>query len=319
MPAIDGAPTEPGAPDEALRQAAAHPGVRAPSRTRDVDAHGVRIRVVEWGDADAPPLLLAHGGFDFARTFDVFAPMLADAGWRVVAWDHRGHGDSERAALYAWHADTRDALAVLDSTSAAPIPWVGHSKGASLLTELAAACPDRLTHLVAIDGLPSGREPFGPGDEAWIARMREALGGWRASHAGPAPGERRPGTIDDLARRRARMNPRLSLDWLRYLVTVGARHDADGWRWKVDPALRMGGFGPWRPAWALARLEKIAVPFLAILAGVEEEMGFGTTADDVRPHLPEAAELETFHEVGHFVHIERPREVADLVLRTLAR
>ena len=31
-----------------------------------------------------PPLAIAHGGFDFARTFDVFAPTLAAAGWRVV-------------------------------------------------------------------------------------------------------------------------------------------------------------------------------------------------------------------------------------------
>ena len=48
--------------------------------------------------------------------------------------------------------------------------------------------------------------------------------------------QRKPGTLDELAGRRGRMNPRLSLEWLRYLVTVGARHDPDGWRWKIDPA-----------------------------------------------------------------------------------
>ena len=57
----------------------------------------------------APPLLLAHGGFDFAGTMDVFAPLLADAGWRVVCWDQRGHGDSDHALLYNWDADVRDA------------------------------------------------------------------------------------------------------------------------------------------------------------------------------------------------------------------
>ena len=51
---------------------------------------------------------------------------------------------------------------------------------------------------------------------------------------------------DELAARRQRMNPRLSHEWLRYLVTVGAREDIDGWRWKIDPKLRFGGFGPWR-------------------------------------------------------------------------
>ena len=89
--------------------AAAYPGARAPDRRRRVDFHGVRLAVYEWGAEDAPPLLLAHGGFDFARTFDVFAPLLADAGWRVVCLDQRGHGDSDHAALYSWDADARDA------------------------------------------------------------------------------------------------------------------------------------------------------------------------------------------------------------------
>ena len=53
------------------------PGARRPNRTRRVDAHGVGIAVYEWGEPSAPPLLLAHGGFDFAGTFDGFAPLLA--------------------------------------------------------------------------------------------------------------------------------------------------------------------------------------------------------------------------------------------------
>ena len=82
----------------------------APTASARVDSRGVAIAVHEWGDEAAPPLLLAHGGLDFAGTFDVFAPLLADAGWRVVSWDQRGHGDSEHAALYSWEADLRDAV-----------------------------------------------------------------------------------------------------------------------------------------------------------------------------------------------------------------
>ena len=93
-----------------------YPGARAPTAAR-LDAHGLRLAVYEWGDADAPPLLAVHGGFDFARTYDVFAPLLADGGWRVVGWDQRGHGDSEHAALYSWDADLRDAVAVLDTSA----------------------------------------------------------------------------------------------------------------------------------------------------------------------------------------------------------
>ena len=129
----------------------------APDRTRGVDSHGLRIAVHEWGAADAAPLLLAHGGFDFARTFDVFAPLLAAAGWRVVSWDARGHGDSEHAVLYSWEADVRDSLAVLDTVTRHPVPFVGHSKGGGLMMQLADAMPHRCSHLVNLDGLPSRR------------------------------------------------------------------------------------------------------------------------------------------------------------------
>lgn len=54
-----------------------YPGARAPDRQHTVDAGGIALTVYEWGDIAAPPLLLAHGAFDFARTFDVFAPLLA--------------------------------------------------------------------------------------------------------------------------------------------------------------------------------------------------------------------------------------------------
>src|SRR3954447_17874836 len=134
-----------------------YPGARRPDRRRWVNDFGVRLRVSEWGDADGPPLLLAHGGFDFAGTFDGFAPLLADAGWRVVAWDQRGHGDSQHADLYSWEADIRDAVAVLDTVSLGAVPIIGHSKGGSLMLQLANACPHRVSHLVNLDGLPSGR------------------------------------------------------------------------------------------------------------------------------------------------------------------
>src|SRR5687768_4687762 len=58
------------------------PGARRPERTRRVSSAGLQLAVYEWGDEGDPPLLLAHGGFDFAGTFDVFAPLLAAGGWR---------------------------------------------------------------------------------------------------------------------------------------------------------------------------------------------------------------------------------------------
>lgn len=294
-----------------------YPGARRPDRTRSVVSTGIPLAVYEWGEASAPPLLLAHGGFDFAGTFDVFAPLIADAGWRVVSWDQRGHGDSGHAALYSWDADIRDMLAVLDSVTQAPVPAIGHSKGGAILLHLIEAAPHRFERLVNIDGLPSEKRKPDVADHERTKLLASELQAWLAHRARAADAVRKPGTIDELAERRRRMNERLELDWLRYLVSVGARRDPDGWRWKIDPKLRLGGFGPWRAAWSLERLPGLPVPLLGILGRQPETMGWGTTPDSVRPYLPPGARLEAFAETGHFVHIESPHEVAELVLEFL--
>jgi pimeloyl-ACP methyl ester carboxylesterase len=294
------------------------PGARAPDRRRSVDANGVRLAVYEWGDPAAPPLALVHGGFDFARTFDVFAPMLADAGYRVVSWDHRGHGDSQHAELYSWLADERDLLAVVDSVSRKPFPVVGHSKGGSMLVHIIDAMPHRFGAFVAIDGLPGRRPPPDVAERERTLMMREEVSRW-LDHRREAVGlQRKPGTQDELAQRRARMNPRLSQEWLRYLVQQGAQRDADGWRWKIDPSLRMGGFGPWRSRWATDRLPGFPIPMLALVCTEQEPMGWGTTAADLEPYLPQSARVVAMQDTGHFIHIERPRDTAKLVLDFLA-
>ncbi len=301
-----------------LAAAAAYPGARRPDRGRTVDSHGLALAVYEWGDEGAPPILLAHGGMDFAGTFDVFAPLLADGGFRVVSWDHRGHGDSEHAALYSWEADLRDAVMVFDSVSAGPVPVVGHSKGGSLMLQLADALPHRVSHLVNLDGLPSRRSFPDVSDHQRTKLMAQELTSWLDHRRSLVDAQRKPGTIDELAARRARMNPRLSAAWLRYLVTVGARQHEDGWRWKIDPTLRFGGFGPWRPEWSMMRLPDIGVPVLAVLGTEPDPMGWGTLPDDVLSHLPAGGRFVELEGAGHFLHIEQPHAVAELVLEHLS-
>jgi len=304
-------------PGTELSDVVSYPGARPPDRVRRVDAHGVSLAVHEWGDAGAPPLGLVHGGFDFARTFDVFAPMLADAGWRVVAWDQRGHGDSDYAELYSWETDVRDAVAVLDSIGSAPLPVVGHSKGGSLMLQLASVLAHRVSHVVNLDGLPTRRAIPDVPDHQRTKLLAGELTNWLDIRRRTVDAIRKPGTLDELAARRGRMNPRLSKEWLRYLVSVGGRHDADGWRWKIDPTMRMGGFGPWRPEWAMRRLATLGQPVLAILGMEPEVMGWGTRPEDAERDLPPGGRLVVLDTAGHFVHIEQPKVVADLVLEFL--
>ena len=296
----------------------AYPGARRPDRFRRLDADGLGLAVWEWGDEGADPVLLAHGGFDFAGTFDTFAPRLADAGYRVVSWDQRGHGDSEHAHLYSWEADLRDAFAVMESIGDAPLPVVGHSKGGALMLQLADALPHRVSRLVNLDGLPSRRSWPDVPEHNRTRMLHDELAAWLDHRRAAATKVRRPGTAADLASRRARMNTRLSTDWLEDLVPVGAWEAEDGWRWKIDPSLRMGGFGPWRPEWSMARLPALGMPTLCVLGLEIEVMGWGTLPEDVEPNLPPGGRLETLEGVGHFVHVEQPQQVADLVLGFLS-
>ena len=290
------------------------PGARAPDRLRRVDAHGVDLAVHEWGAPDAPPVLLVHGALDFARTFDVFAPLIADAGFRVVSYDQRGHGDSAHAALYGWVADERDLLMVADSITRQPIPVIGHSKGGSLLIHAIEALPHRFTRFACIDGMLF-RSPHP--DTAMHERRsmsRKTIDDWLAHRHSAASAERKPSPLEDVARRRARMNPRLGHEWLCYLVTQGAQHDAAGWRWKLDPAIRPGGFVAMRSRWMTDRLPGFPVPLLALFSTIAEPMGWDCTYEDLAPYLPALARGIPMPDTGHFIHIERPRETADLVI-----
>jgi pimeloyl-ACP methyl ester carboxylesterase len=291
-----------------------YPGARRPDRSRWVDAGGLHIAAYEWGEPDAPVIFMAHGGFDFAATFDQLAPRLADAGWRCVSWDARGHGSSQHAHLYSWTADERDAVAVLDTVTDEPVVFLGHSKGGGMMLHMAHAVPHRLSHLINLDGLPSRNSWPDVAEHDRTRMLRSEITGWLDHRRAIATAQRHPGTIAELAARRARMNPRLDPSWLEYVVPIGATEHADGWRWNIDPSLRFGGFGPWRPEWAMEHLPGIGVPVLGILGLEYELMGWGTTPDDVLVNLPSRGRYEGLDGVGHFVQIEAPDRVAELVL-----
>jgi pimeloyl-ACP methyl ester carboxylesterase len=106
---------------------------------------GVEIAFDTWGEG--PPVLLLHGFASSHRGSWVTTGVvdaLTGVGRRVVAWDARGHGRSEKPhdpAAYDDDAMVRDAIALLDHLSLGPVDVVGYSMGAMTTIRLAARDP----------------------------------------------------------------------------------------------------------------------------------------------------------------------------------
>ena len=68
----------------------------------------------------------------------------------------------------------------------------------------------------------------------------------------------------------------------------------------------------------MSRLPALGMPVLCVLGMDLELMGWGTLPEDVIPNLPANARFVPLEGVGHFMHIEQPAVVADLILETIS-
>ena len=111
-----------------------------------------RFHFLEWGEPDAPPIVLLHGGNQTAHSWDLVSLHLADR-YRVLALDQRGHGDSEwaRDANYSVQAMATDALAFIDQQDLERPLVIGHSMGGMVTMTLLAKRPAAARAAVFVD------------------------------------------------------------------------------------------------------------------------------------------------------------------------
>jgi pimeloyl-ACP methyl ester carboxylesterase len=114
---------------------------------------GIHLVADVWGDDDAWPVLLMHGGGQTRHAWGSTARVLAENGWKAVSLDLRGHGDSEWALNgdYSFTAFANDAMAVADQLGKPPV-LVGASLG-GVASIIAEGGTDRVvsTGLVIVD------------------------------------------------------------------------------------------------------------------------------------------------------------------------
>lgn len=138
---------------------------RQPDETGFIERDGVRVSWERYGDGAPTLLLMPTWSIFHARHWRLQIPYLARL-FRVVTFDGRGNGRSDRPADVAAYADTEyvaDALAALDATGTDRAVVAGLSMGAGYALRLAAEHPDRVSGAVFIGPAVPVRER--PDDE----------------------------------------------------------------------------------------------------------------------------------------------------------
>lgn len=125
---------------------------------------GTRIWWEEYGRAGGPPVVVLHGGLVTLEFMGAQIEALANAGYRVLAIDTRGHGRSSNTApVLAYETLTDDVVAVMDDRRIARADVVGWSDGGNVGLDLARRYPDRVRRLVAFGANhtppPDGSDP----------------------------------------------------------------------------------------------------------------------------------------------------------------
>jgi pimeloyl-ACP methyl ester carboxylesterase len=128
-----------------------------PFRAQHRIVDGTRLRIVDSGRAGDTPVVFVHGFGASLYSWRKTLPPLAAAGYRVIAFDNRGFGFSDKPAHgYGNAAYARLVVALLDSLGISSAVLVGHSMGGAIAAEVALAHPDRVRGLVLIDAAGYG-------------------------------------------------------------------------------------------------------------------------------------------------------------------
>jgi pimeloyl-ACP methyl ester carboxylesterase len=288
-----------------------------PPRDRSIDARGLKIHYLEWGEPQGEPLVLIHGFLDHAGSWAPFVGALtkktAAPKW-IIAPDCRGHGDSGwvgaggyyHFADYLWDLDR-----VVESLGIAKMTLLGHSMGGTISFLYSGTYPERIRKLILVEGI--GPQPMSFGDAPprmarWLADMK----GLSRRKIVEYP------TLENAAERLRRTNPRLQPELALQLARSAAKKNSSGkWVWKFDPLHRTAAPQPFYSGQAVEFFRRIACPVL-LVHGTESRQ---TRRPDMEERLAAIAR-RSFAEIekaGHMIHHDNPERLAEVVTEFLAR
>lgn len=183
-----------------------------------VQANGMRLHYLDWGNEDKPKMLLLHGGAQTAHSWDFFALGIRDH-FHVIALDQRGHGDSDwsEGSEYGPEYHVADVNAFTDAIGYNRFILVGLSMGGRNSYAFAAKHPAKVEQLVIVDVGPDVQREGS-------AYIREFLEDTEVFES-----------FDWLVERVRKYNPRRPEEQIRGSLINNLKRMEDGrWTWKHD-------------------------------------------------------------------------------------
>jgi pimeloyl-ACP methyl ester carboxylesterase len=269
----------------------------------------LRRHYLDWGNADAPALLMIHGNRDHCHNWDWLAQRFRDD-HHIVAPDLRGHGDSQwtTGSTYSSVEYVSDIAQLIHQRGMAPLRIIAHSLGGMVALKYAGVYPENVERLVVIEGT-------GPPPSFLFNRPAapERLRTWIESSRGlSGRSPRRYASLDEAYRRMQEANPHLSPEQARHLTIHGSNQNEDGtYSWKFDNYIHVHTPFDMSPEENDALRAAIACPVL-LLSGSESWANREEDADNLVTDFRDARH-EVVEGAGHWVHHDQLDHVVGLV------
>ncbi len=284
----------------------------------DVPGPAGNLKALTWGADDAPIALCLHGFPDTPYGFRKLAPRLVESGWRVVAPFMRGYAPSSIPADGSYHigALIDDALRVREAAGGTDRDIViGHDWGAITATGLAAMPDSPFAKAVIMSVPPSAALRESEGTARLVSQLpRQLLRSWYIFYfQSPWLPERSASWVVPLLWRRWSPGYRADEDLRHVDAAIGA---PDSWRAALGTyrALIRNARPPTRYADANRLwLEKPVVACL-YLHGRDDGCMASAFTRWVGHVLPPGSDSAIVDDAGHFLQLEQPDKVADMIL-----
>jgi len=120
----------------------------------NLTANGIAFHAVADGPPDGPLVLCLHGFPELGRSWQHQLPALATAGYRVVAPDLRGYGQTELQGPYDLGTLVEDVASLIGELGRTRAVVVGHDWGGAVAWSVAARRPSLVDKLVVLNCPP---------------------------------------------------------------------------------------------------------------------------------------------------------------------